>query len=400
MCTATNPSRSPRRGWVTPTSSPRSGRVYDEPYAELYRRHQPAALALARTLTEHTTADDIVSEAFEKLLQRIRGGGGPEAAFRPYLLRTVRTVAVDASRRTRRLVVAEDPEDAGRTPTTEDDALVDAVHERTTLARAFAALPERWQTFLWLSFVDGADRHEIATILGINVGSVSALGYRAREGLRRAYLDAHLRERPHPECADVWPLLAGAIRGGAEPGAAGRGRRAPRGVRPLPRGAGRARGGEHPVRRRARTHRAGRGRAGLPRRGPAAAAPPPRDGGRGRRRRVRWSTAGPSGHRVSRRRLAGLGKTSAAGVAVMACVSTVAVVALLAFLTAPAGLRAVRAPRPGAATSSDGGRDARAVDAATRRAPTSRAPAPTPRPAVATSSGEPTSSPTDGLADR
>ena len=184
----------------------------DEPYAELYRRHQAAALALARSLTEHSTADDIVSEAFEKLLQRIRGGGGPDAAFRPYLLRTVRTVAVDASRRTRRLVVAEDPEDAGRTPTTEADALVDAVHERTTLARAFATLPERWQSFLWLSFVDGADRHEIATILGINVGSVSALGYRAREGLRRAYLDAHLRGAPTPGCADVWPLLAGAIR--------------------------------------------------------------------------------------------------------------------------------------------------------------------------------------------
>ena len=189
----------------------------DEPYAELYRRHQPAALALARTLTEHSAADDVVSEAFEKLLQRIRGGGGPEAAFRPYLLRTVRTVAVDASRRTRRLVVSEDPEEAAGTAPVEDDELVDAIHERTTLARAFAALPERWQTFLWLSFVDDADRAETARILGINVGSVSALGYRAREGLRRAYLDAHLRDAPTPECAEVWPLLAGAVRGGLGP---------------------------------------------------------------------------------------------------------------------------------------------------------------------------------------
>src|SRR5215218_4961774 len=189
---------------------------YAEPYAELYRRHQPAALALARTLTEHTSADDVVSEAFEKLLQRIRGGGGPDAAFRPYLLRTVRTVAVDASRRTRRLVVVEDPEDA-LASSSDDDALVDGVHERTTLARAFTALPERWQSFLWLSFVDDADRHEIATILGINAGSVSALGYRAREGLRRAYLDAHLRTAPTPACADVWPLLAGATRGALSP---------------------------------------------------------------------------------------------------------------------------------------------------------------------------------------
>ena len=46
---------------------------------------------------------------------------------------------------------------------------------------------------------------------------MSALGYRAREGLRRAYLDAHLRDAPTPECAEVWPLLAGAIRGGLGP---------------------------------------------------------------------------------------------------------------------------------------------------------------------------------------
>ena len=58
-----------------------------------------------------------------ELLKRIRAGGGPLLAFRPYLLQTVRTVVVDASRRTRRLVVVEDPEsvadlDADTEPTT------------------------------------------------------------------------------------------------------------------------------------------------------------------------------------------------------------------------------------------------------------------------------------------
>ncbi len=63
------------------------------------------------------------------------------------------------------------------TPTT-DDPLFDTVYQRTTLGRAFGALPDRWQTILWLSFVDGADRDEIATILGMNAGGVSALSYR------------------------------------------------------------------------------------------------------------------------------------------------------------------------------------------------------------------------------
>ena len=196
-------------------SRARSGQ--DAPYAELFRRHQPAAIALARTLTDRAAADDVVAEAFEKLLMRIRAGGGPQSAFRPYLLQTVRTVSVDAARRTRHLVVADDPEAVADPDAEPDDSLFDRVYEKTTLARAFGALPDRWQTFLWLSFVEGADRGEIATILGINVGGVSALGYRAREGLRRAYLDAHLVSAPTRGCSEIWPMLSGAVRGGLTP---------------------------------------------------------------------------------------------------------------------------------------------------------------------------------------
>ena len=365
----------------------------DEPYAELYRRHQAAALALARSLTEHSTADDIVSEAFEKLLQRIRGGGGPDAAFRPYLLRTVRTVAVDAARRTRRLVVAEDPGDAGRTPTTEADALVDAVHERTTLARAFAALPERWQSFLWLSFVDGADRHEIATILGINVGSVSALGYRAREGLRRAYLDAHLRGAPTPGCSDVWPLLAGAIRDALSP--------AQQAEVDL-----HIEGCDHCTAALAELEAVNtRFGAVLAPIVLGAAAPAylaaVHDGGAATVGTAAVDTGvtvvdGGTSATGLKAAIAVMGKTSAAGVAVIACVSTVAVVALLAFLTAPVAREPSVAPRPGAATSSDGGSDARASSGDEKGTDESGSTDSTVTPAVATSSGEPTSSPTEG----
>ena len=325
---------------------------HDEPYAELYRRHQPAALALARTLTEHSGADDVVSEAFEKLLQRIRGGGGPEAAFRPYLLRTVRTVAVDASRRTRRLVVAEDPEEGRGHGTREDDGLVDAIHERTTLARAFAALPERWQTFLWLSFVDDADRAETARILGINVGSVSALGYRAREGLRRAYLDAHLRDAPTPECAEVWPLLAGAIRGGLGPSQQAEVDEHTAGcehcraalaeleavntrfgavLAPIVLGAA------APAYLAAVQH----GGAVASAAGAATSAAAAATAGGGADAGAQVIPGHASGLKGM---VAGLGKT---GVAVVACVSTVALVALLAVFTTPAGIRALGAAPAG-----------------------------------------------------
>ena len=265
----------------------------------------------------------------------------------------MRTVAVDASRRTRRVVVAEDPEDVARTPTTDDDALVDAVHERTTLARAFAALPERWQSFLWLSFVDDADRHEIATILGISAGSVSALGYRAREGLRRAYLDAHLRTAPTPECADVWPMLAGAIRGALSPaqqvevdqhlegcehcraalaeleavntrfGAV---------LAPIVLGAA------APA-YLAAVHGGGAAAVTAGAVAPGGAAAVGSEAG-----------ATATGFKAV---LAGLGLTSAAGVAVVACLSTVALVSLLAVFTAPLASEPTLSAPLGIATTSD-----------------------------------------------
>ena len=347
----------------------------DEPYAELYRRHQRAALALARSLAEHATADDVVSEAFERLLHRIRGGGGPEAAFRPSLLRTVRAVAVDA---------------AGRT-TTEDDALVEGGHERTTLARAFATLPERWQSFLWLSFVDGAERHEIATILGIHVGSVSALGYRAREGLRRAYLDAHLRGAPTPACADVWPLLAGAIRGALSPaqqadvdqhlqecdhctaalaeleavntrfGAV---------LAPVVLGAA------APAYLAAVHH----GGAAVTVGSTASVGVTTRDGG-----------TGATGLKVA---LAGLRRPGPARLAGISCVTTVVLVAVLAFLTAPPGREPSVAARSGAVVSSDGGSDAAASSGDVVGTDGSSSGS-TVSPTVATSSGEPSTSPSD-----
>jgi RNA polymerase sigma factor (sigma-70 family) len=328
---------------------------HDEPYAELYRRHQGAALALARTLTEHASADDLVSEAFEKLLQRIRGGRGPAAAFRPYLLRTVRTVAVDASRRTRRPVVAEDPQDAAGAASRDDDALVDAVHERTTLARAFAALPERWQTVLWLSFVDHADRGEIATILGTNVGSVSALGYRAREGLRRAYLDAHLRDAPTPECAEVWPLLATATRGGLGPTQQAKvdehlagcdhcrsaaaeleavNTRFGAVLAPIVLGAA------APAYLAAVQHGAATAPADA-----TAAVTATATAEAGAEGGADASSGHGSGLKAT---VAGWGKVGAAGVAVAACASTVALVGLLAVFTAPLASEPSVAPRPGA----------------------------------------------------
>src|ERR1700710_1337520 len=63
----------------------RAGRT--EAYGVLYRRPAAAARAQARQLTGCAAeADDLVAEAFTKLLATLLGGGGPDTAFRAYLL--------------------------------------------------------------------------------------------------------------------------------------------------------------------------------------------------------------------------------------------------------------------------------------------------------------------------
>jgi hypothetical protein len=76
-------------------------------------------------------------------------------------------------------------------PSTITDPVAVAL-DRTLTARAFRSLPERWQSVLWYTEVEGMDPHEVAPILGMSANGVAALSYRAREGLRKAWLQAHV----------------------------------------------------------------------------------------------------------------------------------------------------------------------------------------------------------------
>ena len=80
--------------------------------------------------------------------------------------------------------------------------------ESTLLAQAFATLPERWQTVLWHTSVEDDSTVEVGRVLGITPSAVAALAYRAREGLRQAYLSAHIADTDDPSCQQVRENLA------------------------------------------------------------------------------------------------------------------------------------------------------------------------------------------------
>lgn len=194
----------------------RDGKV--EAYGTLYERHKRSANLLAMQLsTSSADADDLVADAFAKVLAALRSGGGPGAAFRPYLLTAVRHAAYDRTRKEKRLELAGNVEEVpGATRATSvpfrDKAVEDLDQELA--ASAFATLPERWQTVLWHTAIEGQSPGEIAPLLGLTANGVSAMAFRAREGLRKAFLQAHVNQEPAERCRATVTKLGAWTRGG------------------------------------------------------------------------------------------------------------------------------------------------------------------------------------------
>ncbi|GEP34551.1 hypothetical protein NSZ01_23190 [Nocardioides szechwanensis] len=191
-------------------SAVRGGDV--EAYGELFARHVDAARRLGRQLVSAGDVDDLVSDAFAKVLAVLQRGGGPDLAFRAYLLTAMRRLHIDRIRAGSRLRTTDDltPYDPG--VPFHDTAV--AGFESAATAKAFASLPERWQMVLWHTEVEGAKPAEVGELLGMSANSVSALAYRAREGLRQAYLSMHAQDAASDACAWTRDNLGAYVRNG------------------------------------------------------------------------------------------------------------------------------------------------------------------------------------------
>jgi RNA polymerase sigma factor (sigma-70 family) len=189
----------------------RSGQT--DAFGTLYTRHVAVAYSLARQFARsHAESEDLVSEAFARVLHTMRGGGGPESAFRGYLLNALRHVAYDKMSRDRKIELTDDVTAVSGVRTERisepfrDTAL--AGLECSLAAKAFAVLPERWQTVLWHIEIQGLSAADVAPILGLAANGVYALTFRARDGLRVAYLHAHLAATATPACRATRSNLA------------------------------------------------------------------------------------------------------------------------------------------------------------------------------------------------
>ncbi|WP_171168327.1 sigma-70 family RNA polymerase sigma factor [Streptomyces sp. I05A-00742] len=203
--------------------------VGGEAYALLYRRHAAAVRGYARTCCRDVhTAEDLTNEVFAATLQAVRRGAGPDTAVRAYLLTTVRRVAAAWARSARREQLVEDfavfavsaagasvaPEDTPVDPGADVRAMRQA--ETSLAVQAFRSLPERWQTVLWHTTVEEETPSQVAPLLGLSPNATAVLAHRAREGLRQAYLQAHVSASltSAGSCAQYADRLGAYARGG------------------------------------------------------------------------------------------------------------------------------------------------------------------------------------------
>lgn len=182
-------------------------------YAVLYDRHLYSARRLARHLGQGEDTDDVVAGAFERILDLLQRGKGPDHAFRSYLLTAVRH---ESGRRAKA---------AQRVRPTDDDSVIDSAvafnagrldgFEASAIRAAYESLSVRWRQVLWHIDVEGLTPGELSEVMDLQPNSVSALVYRARSGLRDAYLQQHVgvpAGQLSAACSDVRSRLASIVR--------------------------------------------------------------------------------------------------------------------------------------------------------------------------------------------
>ena len=178
---------------------------------ELLRARHAAA---ARSLAGHidlppSTAGDAVEEAFSRVLNALRMGGGPTDAFRPYLLTAVRRAADDRVVHDGTQDAADEQPDLGRGEL-EPDGATGGPDAGPAIA-AYLSLPERWRAVLWHISIEGADPADAARLLGLPPEDADEIADQARDGFARAYQEQTDSGSAHADLAGTDTLLRSTV---------------------------------------------------------------------------------------------------------------------------------------------------------------------------------------------
>lgn len=163
---------------VVTAERPRAERSDGGRLEELFRVHAPEATRLAFLLTgERALAEDLVQDAFVKLLGRFRDLRNPDA-FWWYLRRTIVNLSRSQFRRRkveRAWLASQRPEAA---------ALGPDLGERDRMRRALMTLRPEQRAAIVLRYYEDLSEADTAEALGIPIGTVKSTVSRGMDRLR------------------------------------------------------------------------------------------------------------------------------------------------------------------------------------------------------------------------
>lgn len=150
-------------------------------FAELLRRHERAALAIAYAVVgDASAAGDVVQEAFIRVWRRLGELDDPDR-FGAWLARIVRNLATDQTRRTRRHESAALDETL---PGAETISPLDHVETRRGIDAALAQLDELTRAAVVLRYYEEMSSKQIGELLELTPAAVDMRLSRARSELR------------------------------------------------------------------------------------------------------------------------------------------------------------------------------------------------------------------------
>jgi len=161
-----------------------------EAFALLWTRHHLAAKVCAeRVWGDVHEAEDLVSEAFVRVLDAINNGNGPTEQFRHYLYQVIRNLA-NQRRRHGEAVVYDLETFVDERHRTEEDVV--AGFDRDLMVAAFYAMNPRERQVLWLHEVEELPPRQIAAQMDLGARHVSTLLCRARQSFAVNWLQANV----------------------------------------------------------------------------------------------------------------------------------------------------------------------------------------------------------------
>ena len=153
----------------------------EELFAAFYGRTSKALWAyLSRMTRSPHLADDLLQESYYRFL-RARGAYESEAHRRNALFRIATNLMRDGHRRSKTMPTTSLSDDESGEPQVEDEARQSDV--RADLKKAMASLKPREREMLWMAYGQGQTHREIAEVLGLQIGSIKMLLFRARRRL-------------------------------------------------------------------------------------------------------------------------------------------------------------------------------------------------------------------------